>query len=157
MCAPNSRFDAKWFFARMAKCGCLAHEFSRHWWEVTGDSFIIHARAVTGAAEAAAYLGKYISKGFQREDREDLTGMARRWSSSAGWPGNIDLHLRQTDEGGWDERIFAPGKVGAHMLGGPDDLMERVGEDIVMNVAVKGKDNKNIAQLRRFLNDTNVR
>ena len=158
MCMPiRSNRDAKRYWNRLGNCGCLSHEFSGHWYAVTGDSYIVHARGVVGEEDAAKYLGKYISKGFMRSDREMLTGMARRWSSSVGWPGNMELRLAQTTKGGWEERLFRRGKMEDRFLGGPMDLLERVGEDIVMEYAKKAADRKQITKMRRYLRDSDVR
>lgn len=152
------RFElAKWK-RRFYSCDCIAHELARHWKEITGDSYIVHGREVIGAEGAASYMGKYLTKTFGREDRTDFTGMVRRWSSSRGWPGNSDLHLRQTDTGGWEERLFRSGGIEERFLGGPDDLLERNGEDIVKQRVDKANTRKLVKDMRRYLNyDSDVR
>ncbi len=124
-------YDSARYQRRFHNCDCVAHEFARHWLAVTRDSYIVHGVPVVGAEGAASYMAKYLVKGFMRADRQELSGMLRRWSSSRGWPGNSDLHLAQTDGAGWEERLFRPGRVEEEFLGGPEDLMERSGEDLV--------------------------
>jgi len=153
------RYDSVRYKRRFGNCDCLAHEFARNWVAVTGDSYIVHGREVVGAAGAASYMAKYLVKTFTRPDREDQLQMVRRWSSSRGWPGNADLHLRQTDEGGWEKRMFQPGKIDERFLGGPEDLMERNGENIVAELHEKRNLRRQVMEMERMAggNDKNVR
>lgn len=155
-CMPR-RFSIVRFRKRAGSCNCIAHEFSRHWEMVTGDSYIVHGREVVGVADAASYLSKYLKKSFLRSNREERLGMLRRWSSSRGWPGNAQLRLRYTEEREWAERQFRPGRVDPELLGGPDDLMVRVGEDLVRALRDKTADKRNLMELQRMTHDTNVR
>ncbi len=102
-------------------------------------------------------MGKYLSKTFAREERQETLGMERRWSSSRGWPGNSQLELAQTSEGGWLKREFRPGHVDVEDLGGPEDLLERKGEDLVKEFTKKAKDKAMIGKIRSVLHDTDVR
>jgi hypothetical protein len=49
-------------------CGKLYDRaaLSADWLEATGDSFIVHAEAVRSPERAAAYVTKYVSKGFDQ-------------------------------------------------------------------------------------------
>ena len=147
----NRRFELERWKRRFDSCSCIAHEFARHWWAITGDSWIVHGTPVYGAEGAASYMAKYLTKGFLREDREEQLGMVRRWSSSRGWPGSSNLHLRQTDEGGWEERLFRPGRVEERFVGGPEDLMERVGDNLTLARSKKNVDRRNIKEMERML------
>ena len=46
------------YLERMASCTCLAHVFARVWFEVTKDSFMCFATAVTDPEGAGNYLGR---------------------------------------------------------------------------------------------------
>lgn len=106
----------KQYVRRWDSCDCLAHEFSRAWYSVTGDSYIVHAMEVLGARGAASYMAKYLAKTFGAEDRHKALGMSRRWSSSRGWPGSGRMRLAPSEDGGWKERVFAYGHLGAEMV-----------------------------------------
>jgi len=110
-------------------CECLAHRWATLWRQVTGDSWIVHATEVAGAEGAGAYMAKYLQKEFDGE-RAKALGMARRWSSSRGWPGNGRRRLRQTERGGWSRAVWAAHHVGEDILGGPEDLLVRTGNDL---------------------------
>ncbi len=96
---------------RFETCDCLAHSIARHWYAVTGDSYIIHTTPVLGAGGAAAYMAKYLSKTFGNEGRLKALGMRRRWSSARGWPGAGRQRLSPTVHEGWYERIFSYNRV----------------------------------------------
>ncbi len=144
-------FDVKRYRRRFGNCSCLVHELAVHWKAVTGDSYIVHGREVVGVEGAATYMAKYLTKTFMRDDRQKQTGMERRWSTSRGWPGEPRMRLRHTVEGSWSERLFRPGKVDERFLGGPADLEERVGDDIVKKLFEKGKVKKSAKELERML------
>ncbi len=92
---------------RFETCECLAHSIARHWYAVTGDSYVVHATPVLGPRGAAAYMAKYLAKTFGNEGRLKSLGMARRWSSSRGWPGAGRQRLAPTVHEGWYERVFS--------------------------------------------------
>ena len=96
---------------RWAGCDCLAHVLSRHWYAVTGDSFIVHTTPVLGADGAGAYMAKYLVKTFGQEGRAKALGMRRRWSSSRGWPGSGRQRLAPTLDQDWYERVFSYRRV----------------------------------------------
>ncbi len=91
---------------RFESCDCLAHSIARHWYAVTGDSYIVHTTPVVGARGAASYMAKYLVKTFGQEDRAKALGMRRRWSSSRGWPGAARQRLAPTLTKDWYERVF---------------------------------------------------
>jgi len=129
-CWPRDGFRiAKYRAGLSGGCECLAHKWGRLWKLVTGDSYIVHATAVTGAEGAGAYMAKYLVKEFDGERAKEL-GMARRWSSSRGWAGNGRRRLRQTESAGWARHNWSPHHVGEDLLGGPEDLLVRTGNDI---------------------------
>ncbi len=129
-------FDIRRYNRRWDRCGCLAHRWARQWYIVTGDSYIVHAMPVVGAVRAGAYMAKYMGKEFDGTRAEEL-GMARRWSSSRGWPGNGRLRLAQTEKGGWDRHQFAPGHWPDDVVGGPEDLLQRTGDDLTREMSEK--------------------
>ncbi len=107
-----------------------------------------------GAEGAAGYMGKYMQKMFPWIDRRvELLGMERRWSTNQGWPGNGALELKQTSEGGWGSKVFRPGHVDAGELGGPVDLLERKGENIVKLQYEKSKVKTFVNKMRSRLHD----
>ena len=115
---------------RFATCECLAHTLARHWYVVTGDSYIIHATPVLGARGAGGYMAKYLGKTFGAEGRLKALGMRRRWSSSRGWPGGGRQRLGPSVGEGWYERVF-------HYGGIPDGQdVEGTFEKVSMNEAV---------------------
>ncbi len=95
---------------RLASCNCVAHTFGRAWSTVTaGESYIVHATSVGGAAGAAAYLGKYMLKAFDTVDAARL-GMKRRFSKSNGWPSEPRKRLLHSVLGpGWVRRRWTAG------------------------------------------------
>ena len=123
-------FDARTFLRRFADCDCLSHAFSREWKEVTGDSWIVHAVPVTGAAGAGAYMAKYLAKEFDAERGKEL-GMRRRYSTSRGWPGSGKLKLAASD---WDLIMCIPGHKTEGEFTNDPALVERVGPPAVKKV-----------------------
>ncbi len=116
-CWDESRIRIGAYERGREKCECLAHVFSRAWYGVTGDSFIVHATPVLGAAGAGAYMAKYLAKTFPVMDRLEALGMSRRWATSRGWPGNgrsvfypsEDTLAKVWPTGGWALRQFRYG------------------------------------------------
>ena len=131
-------FNVRSFTRVWHTCKCLSHTLSRMWYEVTGDSWIVHAVPVVGARAGASYMAKYLYKGFETRDTEAL-GMERRWSSSRGFPYGGRLRLAQTENGGWDRKWFVGRRHWSIEIGGPDDLMERVGDLEVLAITRKRK------------------
>ncbi len=138
-CWGRKVFDVRRYKARFDSCDCVAHEFARSWSVVTGDSFLVHAIPVTSGEGAGTYMGKYLQKTFSTDNRQDILGMERRWSSNLGWPGGGKLKLSQTDKGGWIAREFHYGHVEDSELGGPAYLQEKSGENITMKRAEKAR------------------
>lgn len=144
-------FDASKYKERMDDCDCLAHELSRVWYSVTGDSWIVHATPVLSGDGAGAYLGKYMQKMLMTEGRSDILGMERRWSSSRGWPGSGRLRLAQTEKGGWIAREFKHGFISDSDCGGPSDLLERSGDNLTIAHAEKAKLKSMVSAMQRKL------
>ena len=84
----------------------MAHTFGRAWYEVMGDSWNVHANPVEGGKDPGEYMAKYLRKTFGMEGRAKELGMARRWSSSRGWPGRGRMRLEPTVEEDWYESIY---------------------------------------------------
>lgn len=148
----GKHFDVRRFLATFDSCRCASHAFSRQWLEVTGDSFIVHAVPVVSAKGAAKYMAKYLSKTFGSESRLETLGMTRRWSTSRGYPGSGQLKLKQTDEGGWIRRDWVQGNVGHEAsLHNPEDLMERKGDVLKIDVLEQRRSAAAISDLRKRL------
>ncbi len=129
-CWSRYGFEVKRYRRVFDRCDCLSHRIARHWQGVTGDSYIVLGTPVTGAVGAGSYMGKYLGKEFDGA-RAEVLGMARRWSNSRGWPGRGRRHLRQTDNGGWDRHSFRWGHWDDDLVGGPVDLLERTGDELM--------------------------
>ncbi len=132
----NEEFDIRRFDRRFDSCECVAHRIAREWYELTGDSRIVHANWVTSARKGANYLAKYLGKEFDAP-RAATLGMARRWSSSRTWPGTGRLRLVQTDRG-WDRVRFSEGHIQEALTGGPDSLTARNGNDLTERIEERG-------------------
>ena len=141
----SRRFDVVRFRREFDKCGCMSHRASRAWYEVTGDSYIVHAIPVYSAKGAASYLANYVKKDFDKV-RGEAYGMKRRWSTSHGWPGSGRLRLAHTE---WVRRDFVGGKF--ENLGGPDDLLERAGNPVALYLAEKKKRERPLKEIIRRL------
>jgi len=151
-CWSRDRFQIGRYQSNFERCGCLAHVWAREWKEVTGDSYIVHAIEVTGALAAASYMAKYMGKEFDGE-RAKALGMARRWSTSRGWPGNGRLRLRQTEEGGWARSTWAPHHVGEDIAGGPKALLVRSGLDLTLALKAEGARKRLISKVGSYVID----
>ena len=138
------------YVRRWESCECLAHEFSRAWYAVTGDSYIVHATPVLGGRGAGAYMAKYLVKTFGAEGRLKALGMRRRWSSSRGWPGSGRLRLEPSAVGGWYEKVFAYGHLSAGMVARGSFL--RVGDENTKAFFEKKEQDRGPKQIRRLLN-----
>jgi len=94
------------FMARWDSCFCVGHRFSRAWYGLTGDSWVVHAKAVFNGPGAGNYMAKYLRKTFGQEDRAKELGMKRRWSSSRGWPGAGRMRLEPSLTKDWNHRDY---------------------------------------------------
>jgi len=151
-CWSRDRFRIDRYRRLFDSCECLAHKWAREWFAVTGDAYIVHATEVVGAEGAGAYMAKYLQKEFDGARAEEL-GMARRWSSSRGWPGSGRLRLAQTEKGGWRRTAWAPHHVGEDIAGGPADLMERTGDDLTRARSVESARRKFVAEVTGYVVD----
>ncbi len=142
------------YWKRLKGCDCLAHEFARAWYKVTGDSWVVHATAVLGAIGAASYMSKYLTKTFAwSQEKRDSVGMFRRWSSSRGWPASERLRLQRTIESGWEEVQYRAGPISDEYLGGPEDLMVRSTDNLVDAAVEKAKVAKLVRKLKGAFHD----
>ncbi len=137
-------YNAVW---RTKNCECIEHEWSRAWFLATGDSFVVNAETVLGAAGAAAYLGKYLRKNMVVRNRLAELGFERRFSRSRNWPGG-GLQLQATVDKAWgtidfifNGSAFAP--VAKEWIewddSFPDEhpLLVRTGTDLALKLADK--------------------
>lgn len=144
-----STFSIKGYNSRWGTCECLAHRVSRIWWRVTGDSYIVHTIPVKGAPGAASYMAKYLLKWFGR----GVPQMRRRWSSSQGWPAAGRMRLKYDN---WLKRSFGYGFISEADTGGPEWLLERVGDDLTKEMAAKRMLKKHINTVKGMQDATNV-
>ena len=158
-CYGRDNFDIRRFRERMDSCPCVSHVWSRNWLRVTGDSYICHVVPVVGAEGAGRYLAKYLTKMSSVRDALERMGIKRRWSTSRGWPGGGRIRLRATVEKQWRSVQFAFG--GGDYYGmedhNPDGLMERVGEDLTMSLALGRRFRQFTNLAGRLLDVENIR
>ncbi len=134
---------------RWESCECLAHNFARAWYAVTGDSYIVHTTPVLGARGAGAYMAKYLSKTFGTEGRHKALGMSRRWSSSRGWPGSGRQRLAPSEGEGWKQRIFEYGHLTADLV--DSGTFTRVGNEATLAYFARKKEDRGPNAIRRLL------
>lgn len=108
-CEKKARYDDAW---RRKLCECVEHAWSRAWWRITGDSFVIDCRPVVSGTSDAAYLGKYLAKSYLHKDGLAALGFQRTWSRSRSW-GVDRLRFRETEEKEWRKTEFTYGMVSA--------------------------------------------
>lgn len=99
-----------WSPETKSPCDCGDCVLREVWYSITGDSFIVDCKAVTGSDRTAGYVGKYLGKGFADRARLEQLGFSRRWSRSAGWPSE-QLRMAATDREEWVAHDFHPGYV----------------------------------------------
>lgn len=78
---------------------CAEHSIARHWFDITGASFVVDCQDVRSPNGIAYYLQKYFAKTFEDRTALEALGYSRRWSSSKNWPRVERLHLAGTDTG----------------------------------------------------------
>ena len=145
-------FDVGRHLRRMESCPCLSHVWSRHWLAVTGDSYIVHARAVVSGSQAGWYLSKYMAKSHGERGALEARGFGRRWSSSRAWPGGGRLRLYQTTHGGWSSIWFHKTPLSGYLVrpGTDPELLRRDGEDFTLLLAEKRAKLGDLARLGRL-------
>lgn len=148
----DGRFDIKQYRERFDKCECLSHSFARPWYEVTGDSYIVHTLQASAGEGAGRYMGKYLQKTFGMEGRLKALGMDRRWSSSKGWPGGGRMRLATKD---WDLIVALPGHKTARELGSSEEILQREGEELTAQLGAKRHHRRNVEYLRRHADVAN--
>lgn len=145
------------FERRWERCPCLSHRLSREWYGVTGDSYNTHVVPVIGAMTAGSYMAKYLDKAFMARRELEKLGVLRRWSTSRGWPGGGRLQLKQSEGAGgpgWSKRVMRP-LASSVEVGGPDELMERFGEDLTLALSEKAKQRKGFREMERMVRHVN--
>ena len=78
---------------------CTEHAIARHWYDITGTSFVVDCQDIRSPTGIAYYLQKYFAKTFEDRTNLEALGYKRRWSSSKNWPRVERLHLVGTDAG----------------------------------------------------------
>ena len=145
-CYDGEHFDIRRYRKRFDYCACLSHSFARPWFEVTGDSYIVHAIAAHGERNIGSYMGKYLTKTFGMEGRLNTLGVSRRWSNSKGWPGGGRMRLATKD---WDMIMALPGHKTVRENASDPVLLEREGEDVTRALSEKRHHRRNIEYIRR--------
>lgn len=133
-CYSKMDFRMARFRASFGTCGCLSHGLSRDWLRITGDTEIVHAQQIYGAAEAASYVAKYLNKSFNDRTAMEAMGFARRYSSSRGWPAGQRLRLLESKGAGgpgWARRDLRNGLLEE---GGEPSLLVRVGDAMLLEL-----------------------
>ena len=138
------------YLGRLDECGCVAHVFSRAWYAITGDSWLVHATPVYEGRGPGAYMGKYLDKTFGNEERAKELGMKRRWSSSRGWPGRGRLRMAPTEEDGWREVVYKSGPMATEevIIGS----FTKVGDELTRDYFAKREKERVMGELKRRLN-----
>ncbi len=144
----GDRIVAAEYLVKMEDCECLVHTIAREWYAVTGDSLMVHGIPVTSSKGAGVYLAKYMQKEFDSE-RAEVLGMARRWSTSRGWPGSKRLRLCATSRKEWERTSFRLGHVESDIEGGPADLLEREGDSLDVERARELRIAKVVNEIKR--------
>ena len=101
----NHKKTKQWHMAPCRK-DCIEHELGKLWYQITSDSWVVDARPIFGAADAASYLSKYLIKSFDNRHELFRRGFSRRWSCSRNWPSPARMQLAVTVAGGWDTVNF---------------------------------------------------
>lgn len=114
----------RWLGEKCEKC--IEHVMAKAWYGITGDSYVVDARPVLGAAGAGAYLSKYLVKGMDSRDVLLRLGFKRFWSCSRNWPRESPSQLLATYQRRW-----RPGK--AEFVWAKDATAEVV--DKVVNIS----------------------
>lgn len=114
-------YSAKWI-QKVCKEDCLLHEFGKAWFDRTG-AFVVDVRRVYSPRGVAAYLGKYLIKGFLHRERLVSLGFVRRWSCSRNWPREERLQLAGTVSGLWEGIEIVPRYFRR------EEMLERVARD----------------------------
>ncbi len=136
-CYGKTDFLMARFRASFKTCGCLSHALSRDWLRITGDTEIVHAQEVYGAAQAASYVAKYLGKTFGDRTALEAMGFARRYSSSRGWPAGQRLRLIESKGAGgpgWARRELRNGLLEE---GGEPSLLVRVGDQMLLEILAR--------------------
>lgn len=159
-CEEWPLYDSRWR-NRLCRANCIEHELSALWFEASGDSWVVDARAVLGAAGASAYLGKYLSKGLANREELERMGFVRRYSRSRGWPFDR-LKLVATLEKKWDTQDWHPKyKYGMIGEGGVERtsnsrLHDRVGTEVAEMLGKRVLRQAGLARIMRLSKDESV-
>lgn len=130
------------------------------WHAVTGDSYIVDVRKTYSARRLANYLSKYLAKGFKEREQLERLGFRRRYSSSRNWPKPKLLRLRGTEMERWiriERTDHVLGILGRSLLAYSEKayLMERVGDDLVVQLYGAVNQKRELKKLERWMYDKN--
>lgn len=87
----------------------LQQRMRKHWYYVTGDSYILDVVEGYDPLGISHYLAKYLMKAFHDREYLESLGFNRRWSCSRNFPRGEEVQLRGTFYGEWTKREFANG------------------------------------------------
>ncbi len=103
-CTPRAAYDLAWAKVCRVRGGiCAEHEWASYWSEITGDSFVVDARAAYG--DPGRYLGKYMSKSLAQRQGLVGLGFVRRWSCSRNWPRG-EMRMQGSIDDRWQATAF---------------------------------------------------
>jgi hypothetical protein len=152
-----------WFRSkeRWETCDCLTHRMSRHWYALTGDSWVVFGEPVTGAETAGKYLSKYMAKDMPHSrdygQMMDILGFSRRWSCSQDWPRDEKIQTLLTKSGNPPKTTWYPynnqlaQRVRQSEASGEGDwILRRGGGRMWQDIADRNKRNYQMAKLRRL-------
>ncbi len=151
---PNwSRFLA-------SECRCIMHEFSREWYSVTKDSYIVDVRNVYDVEGACWYLAKYLAKTMYGDQRDLIIkkGYLRRYFCSSKWPRGAQMRRLGTVMKAWVGHGFSYGPPAQDLVDWSKDqpLMRQVGTNMAKELQDANMTRKRLKQMRRFKSETNV-
>jgi hypothetical protein len=150
----SDKYSRRW---RKKDCECWEHRFSRVWYEITGDSFVVDFREVYSPEGAGAYLGKYLEKtmdsGTVRQRLEEL-GFLRRFTTSRNFPrGSLTMYgtiIGAWTRHYWREGFYADNEVKKGRYA--DRLLERVGDPIAIRLQEESVEAMKLRKFRRVFN-----
>ncbi len=140
---------------RMRTCLCAGHQIARSWNSITHDSYIVHAEPVLTAPGAGRYLAKYLSKGYGSRGLLPALGVKRRWSCSQNYPRGIRPRLRLSKPygPGWPVLNLKYGRESERPFGGPQHLLEKVGDDLALLLSAKSEEKAHQQTVRRLTHE----
>lgn len=134
---PDEWFDEQLFRRRFDCCECFSHRLSREWYDVTKDTYLVHAKKVSSARQTAGYLAKYMVKQFATREGLDKLGVKRRFSFNQRWPKFERARYVQSKGAGgpgWDEIIIVHGNT---LSGNPVLLYDTSNKNLQMKTGTE--------------------